>query len=81
MTSSDKAKEPHSAEDLLKHSLLYRELSAEQDEILRHKWFESEKVGHDVGFDCAMIDWNLKYRSQWRRGRQAKRAGRFQTSA
>jgi hypothetical protein len=61
------------AKDLLKHLLLYRELKAEHDEILRHKWLESEKVGYDVGFDLAMIDWTLKHSSQWHRERQDKR--------
>jgi hypothetical protein len=56
--------------DSVKHLLLYRELKAEQDEILRHKWFESEKVGHDVGIDVAVIDWKLKHGSRWRRARQ-----------
>lgn len=35
-------------------------------EIDRHKWIESEKVGYDVGFEFAMIDWNLKHRSGWK---------------
>jgi hypothetical protein len=60
------------AKDLLKHSLLYRELKAEHDEILRHKWTESEKAGYDVGFNLALIDWNLKHRARWRRERQGK---------
>ena len=58
--------------DLLKNSLLFRELDAEHEEILRHKWIESEKVGHDVGIDAAQVDWNLKHRSKWRKERQQK---------
>jgi hypothetical protein len=30
-------------EDLLKHSTLYQEFLAERDEILKHKWIESER--------------------------------------
>ena len=60
------------AKDLLTDLLLYRELKAEHDEILRHKWFESEKAGHDIGFDVAVIDWKLKLFSGWRRARQKK---------
>ena len=30
------------------HSSLYRELILEREEILRHKWIESEKVGIDM---------------------------------
>ncbi len=58
---------PHSADNLVKHSLLYREFQAENEEILRHKWYESEKMGHDIGFDLAQVDWRIKYGSQWRK--------------
>ena len=58
------------AKDLLKQLLLYRELKAEHEEILRHKWLESEKAGHDVGIDLAVIDWKLKHFTGWRRARQ-----------
>jgi len=36
------------ANDLLKNSSLYREFQAEREEILKHKWLESEKAGHDI---------------------------------
>jgi len=42
-----------SGDNLMKHSLLYREFQAEREEILRHKWYESEKKGHDIGFELA----------------------------
>ena len=32
--------------DLVKKSSLYREFQAEREEILRHKWIESEKAGY-----------------------------------
>ena len=37
--------------DLLKNSTLYREFLAEREEIMRHKWLESEKAGADIGFE------------------------------
>ncbi len=58
--------------DLLKHSTLYREFQAEREEILRHKWLESEKAGHDIGFERALTDWIIKHRAKWRKGRQSK---------
>ncbi|MFA7343642.1 MAG: hypothetical protein WC003_05000 [Terrimicrobiaceae bacterium] len=60
--------------DLVKNSVLYKEFLAEREEILRHKWIESEKVGQDIGFERALLDWIVKYRSTWRsdRSRQAK---------
>ena len=56
--------------DLVKESLLYKEFLAEREEILRHKWIESEKAGRDIGFERALTDWIIKHRSKWRRGRQ-----------
>ncbi len=60
--------------DLVKNSVLYKEFLAEREEILRHKWIESEKIGQDIGFERALLDWIVKYRSTWRtdRSRQAK---------
>jgi len=55
--------------DLVKNSVLYKEFLAERDEILRHKWIESEKQGHDIGFEKALLDWIIKYRSAWRSDR------------
>jgi hypothetical protein len=57
---------PSQEGDSLKESLLYKEFVAERDEILRHKWIESEKAGHDIGFEKALLDWVLRYRSAWR---------------
>jgi hypothetical protein len=64
-------KESTSANDLLKNSSLYREFLAEREEILKHKWIESEKVGHDIGFERALTDWIIKHRSSWRKNRQS----------
>lgn len=58
------------ANDLLKNSSLYREFQAEREEILKHKWIESEKAGHDIGFERALTDWIVKHRSKWRKARQ-----------
>jgi hypothetical protein len=68
---AEDTKEPLSAGDLLKNSSLYREFQAEREEILRHKWIESEKAGRDIGFERALTDWIIKHRSKWRKTRQA----------
>lgn len=60
------------AGDLLKNSTFYREFLAEREEILRHKWIESEKAGRDIGFERALLDWMLKHRTTWRQTRSAK---------
>jgi len=71
--SEDKQKEL-SPSDLLRNSSLYREFQAEREEILKHKWIESEKAGRDIGFEQALTDWIVKHRSKWRKGRQATAA-------
>ena len=65
---ADDKKEPP-AGDVLKNSSLYREFQAEREEILKHKWIESEKAGHDIGFERALTDWIVKHRSKWRKAR------------
>ncbi len=67
-------KELRSIDELVKASLLYREGQAEHEEILRHKWYESERAGHDIGFELAQVDWQIKHRSHWLRERQQKHA-------
>ena len=51
---SDETKEQPAANELLKNSSLYREFQAEREEILKHKWIESEKAGRDIGFERAL---------------------------
>jgi hypothetical protein len=62
-----------SGNDLVKNSSLYKEFQAELNEILRHKWLESEKAGRDIGFEQALTDWIMKHRSKWRKARQGPR--------
>ena len=50
----------------VKNSVLYKEFLAEREEILKHKWIESEKAGADIGFEKALCDWIVKHRSNWR---------------
>lgn len=63
--------------DLVKNSVLYKEFLAEREEILCHKWIESEKAGYDIGFERALLDWIVRHRSEWR----AKRQIQLQTQA
>ncbi len=53
----------------VKNSVLYKEFLAEREEILKHKWIESEKAGSDIGFEKALLDWIVKHRSSWRERR------------
>ena len=64
MTGSQEQESP-----FVKNSVLYKEFLAEREEILKHKWIESEKAGSDIGFEKALLDWIMKYRSSWREKR------------
>lgn len=35
------------------------------EEIERHRWFESEKKGDDIGFDFAAKEWYKKFANEW----------------
>ena len=68
----DKREMPSTQEDksqFVKNSVLYKEFLAEREEILKHKWIESEKAGTDIGFEKALLDWIVKHRSNWREKR------------
>lgn len=63
------------------NSALYREFLAEREEILKHKWIESEKAGHDIGFEKALLDWIVKHRAEWRLKRQTQQQTPHQSMA
>lgn len=56
--------------DFVRNSSLYQEFLAERQEILRHKWIESEKMGYDIGFERALMDWIRNHREKWRTERR-----------
>ena len=51
---------------LLESSALYKKFVEERDEILKHKWIESEKAGKDIGFEKALLSWVCLHREKWR---------------
>ena len=57
----------------VERSSLYQEFLAEREEILRHKWLESEKKGRDIGFERALLDWIRKHREIWRMNRTGRK--------
>ena len=64
-------KEPDSSSrEFVKQSSLYQEFLAEREEILKHKWLESERLGYDIGFERALLDWIRKHRESWRAARR-----------
>jgi len=68
---SSNSADASSGTELVKNSSLYREFQAEREELLKHKWIESEKAGYDIGFERALTDWIIKHRSKWRKSRQS----------
>lgn len=78
MVMTEREFKADSGAEALQHLSLYKEFEAEREEILKHKWYESEKAGYDIGFERALTDWIIKYRQEWRRQRQAQRAQQAQ---
>ena len=60
--------------EFMHNSSVYKEFLAERNEILKHKWIESEKAGSDIGFEKALLDWIQKHRSNWRNFRKNKKS-------
>ena len=45
-------------------------------EIEKHKWFESEKAGHDIGGNRAALDWLKRHYGNGRRTRDIRQPDR-----
>jgi hypothetical protein len=69
------AQEPSTSREFVKQSSLYQEFLAEREEILKHKWLESERLGYDIGFERALLDWIRKHRESWRAARRQQQGG------
>lgn len=70
MKPSDPQHAPGS-NDFVNRSSVYQDFLAEREEILRHKWLESEKAGRDIGFEQALQDWIRHHRDKWRASRRS----------
>ena len=40
---------------------------SQHEEIKKHKWIESEKLGQDIGWERASQEWMQKYFHDWKR--------------
>ena len=47
------------------------------EEINRHLWIESEKAGHDIGFEQAAQDWLENFSKAWMDYHDPKRKSPF----
>src|SRR5215217_5710221 len=74
------AQEPSTSREFVKQSSLYQEFLAEREEILKHKCLESERLGYDIGFERALLDWIRKHRESWRAARRQQQHQHSQPS-
>lgn len=44
----------------------------ERKAIEEHKYYMSQKAGHDVGWELAYVDWKKNYSEKWRQERKNK---------
>jgi hypothetical protein len=54
----------------LEETSFYKEFKAQKEEIMKHKWYESERAGKDIGFARALIDWTIKFKTKWLESRR-----------
>ena len=50
-----------SADQWVRNTRLFRQWEETKREIQRHKWYESEKAGHDIGWERAAVDWMIRF--------------------
>jgi len=60
---------PEEPDDLSDERSLYQEFLAEREEILKHKWIQSEEAGNDIGVEAALVDWTVNHRAEWKKER------------
>lgn len=51
-------------------SSYYQYWLEEKKAIEDHKWYLSEKLGRDCGWNYAEWDWCMRYRSEWLKNRR-----------
>jgi hypothetical protein len=49
------------SDEWVRKTLLYQHWEHMKREILLHKWYESERAGHDIGWERAAVDWLVRY--------------------
>lgn len=43
----------------MRNSLLFQQSEKRRQDINDLKWYESEKAGRDIGWDCAVARWTI----------------------
>lgn len=47
----------------------------EKEHISKNRWYMSEKVGYDIGWEAANLNWHMCHRAKWISG--LKEQGRY----
>ncbi|MCS6771682.1 MAG: DUF4032 domain-containing protein [Kiritimatiellae bacterium] len=45
----------------VRRTLVVQQWERIKQEILLHKWYESERAGYDIGWERASVDWLVRY--------------------
>ena len=56
----------------MEKEFLYLKNPLALEEINKHRWIESEKIGKDIGFLIAAADWIDKYGELWSRAQDTE---------
>lgn len=57
----ESAKETEMLDPWIQNTHLFRQWESIKQEINLHKWYESEKAGHDIGWERASVDWTIRH--------------------
>ncbi|HMO52494.1 MAG TPA: DUF4032 domain-containing protein [Kiritimatiellia bacterium] len=49
----------------LENTRLFQYWASMKQDILLHKWYESERAGHDVGWERASTSWMIHHRRRF----------------
>ncbi|OGV43069.1 MAG: hypothetical protein A2X46_11580 [Lentisphaerae bacterium GWF2_57_35] len=58
---SSAGRDQNAMDQWVKNTRLFRQWEDIKQEILLHKWYESEKAGHDIGWERAAVDWMIRH--------------------
>ncbi len=60
-SGASKQKPDCAADQWVRNTRLFRRWECIKQEIQLHKWYESEKAGHDIGWERACVDWMIRF--------------------
>lgn len=61
MSAQDSGSGRRDTEQWVKQTRLVKDWERRKQDILAHKWYESERAGRDVGWDHASVDWLIRH--------------------